>query len=31
MKNAFVYVVLWLMGVPVLGLIFLWFLGVGAH
>jgi len=31
MKNAFLYVVLWLMGVPVFMLIILWILGVGFH
>jgi len=29
MKNGLLYVVLWLMGVPFLFLVLLWFLGVG--
>ena len=31
MKNALLYVVMWLMGVPFFFLIILWILGVGFH
>jgi hypothetical protein len=31
MKNALLYVILWLMGVPFLFLVLLWILGVGFH
>jgi hypothetical protein len=30
-KNAMLYVVLWLMGVPFFLLVILWLLGVGFH
>ena len=31
MKNALLYIVLWLMGIPAIFLILLWILGVGFH
>jgi len=31
MKNAGLYVVLWLMGIPAIFLVLLWILGVGFH